>query len=173
MWEALRRLDVLEVDSPESGFQQLAQLDDILGIVTVDLEIEHIHIRESLEEHSLAFHYRLTGEGADVAKSKDSGPVAHYRHQVATCRVLEGIVRILRDLQAGVRDSRRIGEAEILLGTAGLTGCDLDLPWALSKVIVERLLLGHGHTCLRQVETVVGETRERRATNASTPRCFA
>ena len=48
--EAVGRADVLEVDSADGWLEKLAELDDVVGILRADLEVEHIEIRELLEE---------------------------------------------------------------------------------------------------------------------------
>ena len=65
--EAFRRLDVLKVDTAKCRLEQLADLDDVVGIMTVDLNIEHVDVGKAFEQHGLAFHDGLTGQRADVA----------------------------------------------------------------------------------------------------------
>ena len=74
--EALRRLDVFQIDAAEGGLENLAGADDFIGVLGVELDIEDVDIGEALEQDGLAFHYRLAGEGADVAESEHRGAVA-------------------------------------------------------------------------------------------------
>ena len=101
--EALRRLDVFQVDAAEGGLQKLAGLDDFVGIVGVQFDVEHVDVGKALEQHTLAFHDRLAGQRADVAQSEHRGAVGHHRDQVALGGVLVGVLRVLLDLEAGHR----------------------------------------------------------------------
>ena len=83
MIEALRRLDVFEVDAAEGGLQHLAGADDLVRGRGVQFEIEHVDVGEALEQDALAFHDRLAGEGADIAQSEDRGAVGDDGDQVA------------------------------------------------------------------------------------------
>ena len=47
--EAIRRADVLEVDPADGGFEQLAELDDVIGILRSHLDVEDVDVRELLE----------------------------------------------------------------------------------------------------------------------------
>ena len=120
--EALRRLDVFQVDAAERRFQNLAGADDLVGVRRVELDIEDVDIGEALEQHGFAFHHRLAGESADIAKAEDGGSVGNHSHQVALGGVLVSEAGIALDFQAWYGDARRIGETEIPLCAAGLGG---------------------------------------------------
>ena len=90
--EALRRLDVLEVDAAEGGLEQLAGADDFLRVLGVELDVEHVDVGEALEQNALAFHDRLAGRGADVAQSEHGRAVADHGHQVSLGGVLVDVV---------------------------------------------------------------------------------
>src|SRR5277367_5236321 len=90
--EAFRRLDVFQVDGTEGGFQQLADFDDLVGILTVDFNVEDIHVGKTFEQDSLAFHHGFAGKGTDVAQTEDCSSVAHDRYQIAARCVFESIV---------------------------------------------------------------------------------
>ena len=109
--EALRRLDVFQVDAAEGGLEQLAGLDDLVGILGVELDIEHIDVGEAFEQDAFAFHHRLAGQRADVAESEHRGAVGDHGDQVAFGGVLEGVLRILLDFEAGIGYARGVGEA--------------------------------------------------------------
>ncbi len=47
--EALGRLDVFKIDASECRLQQLANLDDVVGIVAVHFKIEHVHVGKAFE----------------------------------------------------------------------------------------------------------------------------
>ena len=143
--EALRRLDVLEIDAAEGGFQQLADLDNLVGIMGVDFDVEHIHVGEAFKEDSLAFHDGLAGEGADISQAEDGGSVGHHRDQVAACGVFEGVVRVLFDFQAWHGHAGRVGQAQIALRPARLGGGDFNFSRTSAAVVVECLLFRDGH----------------------------
>ena len=109
--EALRRLDVFQVDAAEGWLQQLAGLDDLVRILGVQLDVEDIDAGESLEQDTFAFHDRLTGLCADVAESKNGSAIGDDRDQVALVGVLECVLRILLDFEAGNRNAWGVGEA--------------------------------------------------------------
>ena len=47
--EAVRRLDIFQIDATECGLEQLAHFDDFVGVVGVELNVEHIDIGEAFE----------------------------------------------------------------------------------------------------------------------------
>ena len=120
--EALRRLDVFQVDAAEGRLQNLAGADDLLRIFGVQLDIEHVDIGEALEEDRLAFHHRLAGQRADIAQAEHGGAVGDHADQVALGGVFVGEAGVALDFQAGNGDARRVGQAEIALRAAGLGG---------------------------------------------------
>ena len=77
--KTFRRLDVFQVDAAEGRLEQLAGADDLLRILCGDLDIEHVDVREPLEQHRLAFHHRLAGQRPDIAQTEDSSSVGDYR----------------------------------------------------------------------------------------------
>src|SRR5208282_3310521 len=149
--EALRSLDVFEVDTAEGRLQKLAYLDDIVGIVAADLDIKDIYVGETFEEDGLALHDGLAGEGPDVAQPENGGSVGHHGDQVPAARVLEGVLRILLNRQAWYSDARRIGQAQIPLRPARFCGCDLNFSWARQRMVIECLLFGECHDFLLEV----------------------
>ena len=48
--EAVRGADVLEVDAADRRLEQLAELDDVVGILRSDLDVEDVDVGELLEE---------------------------------------------------------------------------------------------------------------------------
>ena len=59
--EALGRLDVLEVDAAERGLEAGDALDELVGVLLVDLDVEDVDVGEPLEEDGLSFHDGLAG----------------------------------------------------------------------------------------------------------------
>ena len=73
--EAFRRLDVLEVDAAEGGFQGGHDVDQLFLVELGQLEVEDVDAGELLEQHALAFHHRLGGERADGAQPSTAVPL--------------------------------------------------------------------------------------------------
>ena len=92
--EAVGGFDVLKVNAAERGLEQLAELDDLFGILAVDFDVENIDVGKALEEHGFAFHHGLAREGSDVAQAEHRGAIAQHCDQVAAARVLKGVLRI-------------------------------------------------------------------------------
>ena len=67
--EALRSLDVLQVDAAEGGGYAFHGLAELLGVFLVDLNVEHVDAAVNLEQQSLALHDGLAAHGANVAQS--------------------------------------------------------------------------------------------------------
>ena len=88
--EAIRRLDVLEIDAAERGAEIAHAIDELVDVLGVDLEVDRIDVGEALEEDRLAFHHRLRGERAEIAEAENSGAVGDDGDHVAACRVVEG-----------------------------------------------------------------------------------
>ncbi len=143
--EALRRLDVLQVDPPESRLEQLHHANELVGILGVDFEIEHVDVGEPLEQDALAFHHRLARLGADVAESQHGRPVADHGDKIGPRRVAAHQPWVRLDFAASPGDARRVGQAQIELRGARLRRPNGDLPRLRELVVVERLLFTVRH----------------------------
>jgi len=141
--KAIGRANVFEIDSTDGGLEQLTELDDVVGILRSHLEIEHVEISELLEEICLALHHGLGGQRADVAEPEHCGPIAYNRDEIALRRVLVGVVGVRLDLEAGHRNSRRVGECEVALIVEWLGRYYRDLPGASGCVVVEGIFTLH------------------------------
>ncbi len=141
--ETIGSADVFEVDSPDGGLEELAELDHVVRIFGANLQIEHVEIRELLEEIRLALHHGLGGQRADVAEAQDRRAVADYRDEVALSRVLVGVLGGLLDLEAWDRDSGRVGEPEIALIVEWLGRYYRDLSGTAGCVVVEGIFTLH------------------------------
>ena len=67
--EAVRPLDILEVDASEGGSEGCDYIHKLLRILLVYLYIEYVYIGESLEEHSLALHHGLRCKRSPVSQT--------------------------------------------------------------------------------------------------------
>ncbi len=102
--EALRRLDVLEIDATERRLERGDDLDELVRIALVDLDVEDIDAGELLEQHGLAFHDRLRRQRADRAEPEHGGAVGDHADQIAARGVAE---RLRRDRRRSRRTPRR------------------------------------------------------------------
>ena len=48
--EAVGSLDVFEIDAAKRRFQQLAELDDLFGVVTIHFDVEDVDVGKTLEQ---------------------------------------------------------------------------------------------------------------------------
>ena len=85
--KALRCLDVLEVDAAEGRLQAGDDIDQLVGIVLGDLDIEDIDAGELLKQHRFAFHHRLGRERPDVAEPEHGGAVGDDPDQITAVGV--------------------------------------------------------------------------------------
>ena len=138
--EALRGLDVLQIDAAEGRLQPGDGLDQCLRVALVDLDVEHVDVGELLEQHRLAFHHRLAGQAADGPKTQHGGAVGDDRDQVGAGGVERSVERVCGDLLAGRGHPRRVGQGEIALIGQGLGRLDLQLPGPGVAVVLERAL---------------------------------
>ena len=88
--EALRRLDVLQVDAAPALAEEADAVDELVRVLGGDLEIDGIDVGEALEQHRLAFHHRLGGERAAVAEAEDRGAVGDDGDEIALGGVVVG-----------------------------------------------------------------------------------
>ena len=143
--EAVGGADVFEVDPADGRFKQSTEPDHVLRLLRADLEIEHVDIRERLEEDPLALHDRFARQGTDVPEAEHRRPVGDDGHQVAFRRIGVCVPRSGRDLAARLRHPRRIGEGQVSLILEGLGRGDLDLPGATLRVVIQGLLTADRH----------------------------
>ena len=105
------------------------------------LDVEDVDVGKALEENALAFHDRLAGECADVAKAEDSGAVAKHGDEVALGRVLVGVFGVLLDRETGRSNARGVGQREIVGGHAALGRDDLYFTCSTLCVIFEGVVV--------------------------------
>jgi hypothetical protein len=154
--KTLRRLDVFEVDAAERGLERGDHLDQLVGIELVQLDVEHVDAGELLEQAALAFHHRLAGERADVAQAQHRGAIRDHADEVAPRGVFGREFGLGFDREAGVGDTRRVGEREVSPVRQRLGRRDADLAAHRAAVVFkcgvaqrgfgrgEVLLLTHG-----------------------------
>jgi hypothetical protein len=136
--ETLGRLDVFEVHAAQRRLERGDDLDQLVGVVLGELDVEHVDAGELLEQAALAFHHRLAGERADVAQAQHRGAVGDHADQVAARGVFVRQRRVFLDREAGVGDTGRIGERQVALVRQRLGRRDRDLAAARRAVVFER-----------------------------------
>ena len=136
--EALRRLDVLEVDGAEGRFQRRHHVDEAGGIGGIHLDIEHVDAGEFLEQDRLAFHHRLGGKRPDIAQAEHRGAVGDHADQVAAHGVDVRGQRVGGDFLAGGGDAGGIGQGEVALAGHALGRLDLELSRPWQAVVIKR-----------------------------------
>ncbi|MPM42593.1 hypothetical protein SDC9_89259 [bioreactor metagenome] len=136
--EAVGCLDVFQIDAAEGGLHRRDDFHQLVRVLLVELDVEHIDARELLEQHALAFHDGLARQRADVAQAQHGRAVGDHAHQIATGGVAEGGGRVLHDLLAGGRHAGRIGQRQIVLVDHLLGGRHRDLAWLGELVVFER-----------------------------------
>ena len=153
--EAVRRLDVLQVDAAEARAQIAHAVDDGFRVGRIHQDVDGVDVGEALEQRALALHHRLGRHGAEVAEPQDRGAVGDHRHQVALVGVVVGEVRILGDRQHRHGHARRVGQRQVALGGQRLGRRDLELAGLALAVEQQRFLLrearsseldGHGRS---------------------------
>src|SRR5262249_28433027 len=147
--EALRRLDVLEVDAAEGRLEARDDVDELVRVALVHLDVEDVDPGELLEEHALAFHHRLRRQWPDRAEPQHRGPVRDDGHEVAAGGQIAGLRRIGGDRVARQRHARGVRQRKVGLVHQALGGGDGDLAWYRKLVIFESNfteLVVHGHT---------------------------
>ena len=136
--EALRCLDILEVDAAESRLQARDDFHQLVRIPLVDFNVEYVDAGELLEQHRLALHHRLARQRPDRTQAKHRRAVGDDADQVAARRVAARRGRIVDNFLAGRGDTGRIGKRQITLVEQALGGNNRDFSGCRQAVIVER-----------------------------------
>ena len=138
--ETVGRANVLEVDPADRRLEELAELDDVVGILRTHLEIEHVEVGELLEEIPFAFHHGLAGDRPDVAEAEHRGAVGDDGDEVALGRVRVREIVVALDLETRLGHARRVGERQVPLVGQRLGRHDGDLARPTGRMVVERVL---------------------------------
>ncbi len=145
--EALRRLDVLEIDAAEGGLQRCHGVDEAGDVRLGHLDVEDVDVGELLEEHRLALHHRLGGQRPDVAQPQHSRAVGDDAHEIGAGRVFRHQQGIRMDGLGHRRNAWRIGQRHVALVAQRLGGANFQLSRLRFGMVDERARLqvaGHG-----------------------------
>ena len=66
--EAFRRLEVFQIDAAEGRLERCNHRDDMIDVMRLDLDVEHVDAGELLEQDRLALHDGLASQRPDIAK---------------------------------------------------------------------------------------------------------
>ena len=113
-FEASRSCDILKIDPAKARCQQLDRTHDFCRVFGIQADRHSIYVGEGLEEQSLAFHYRQSGGGTDVAQAKHGRTVSDHSHQVALDGVTIDICGIAVYLLAGLSHPGGVGHRQLL-----------------------------------------------------------
>ena len=118
--KALGRLDIFQVDAAEGDGDATHCVDKGLRAFGLDFDVEYVDAGEALEQHTLAFHYRLGGQRAEVTETENRGTVGNNCHQVALAGVAVCQLRITRNFTHGFSHTRAVGQSQITSSGSGL-----------------------------------------------------
>ena len=113
--EALRCLDVLQVDTTECRSNTLNCFAEFLRVFLCQFDIENVDAAINLEKQSLAFHNWLSAHGANVAKTEHGSTVTNYCYQVTLVSILVCVIWVLLNLEARECYAWRVSKAQVCL----------------------------------------------------------
>ena len=152
--EALRRLDVFQIDPAERRLHGGNHVDQFVRVIFGQLDIEHVDPGEFLEQATLAFHDRLGGQRADVTQTKHGSTVGNHTDQIGPRRIFSGSGRVFNDRITRRSNTRRIGQRKITLvgQTFGRTNRNFAGGWpamvfkcGFAQILFHEISLGIGH----------------------------
>ena len=118
--------DILQIYAAEAAGQQTNGVDDLVHILGANAERDGIHIAETLEEGTLAFHNRHACFRTDVAQTQNSGAVCDNSHQIAAAGQVIALGNILLNFQTGLCNTRGIRQRKVICGFQRCTEGYLD-----------------------------------------------
>src|SRR5207249_5867534 len=138
--EAFRLRDVLEVHATERRGDELDRLDDFLRVLRREGDRERVDAAEVLEQQGLALHHRQSGFGPDVPQAEDACAVRDDGDLIPFVRQGPNLARVRGDVEAGLRDPRRVPDREIVEAAHRDAWHDLDLS-LIVRVVLRGLFL--------------------------------
>jgi hypothetical protein len=135
--EALRRLDVFEIDAAEGRLQRGDGVDQLVRVALVDFESKTSMLANFLNSTPLPSMTGLAASGP-MAQAEDGRAVGDDADQIGARGQRAGFGRIGDDFLAGKCNARRVGQRQIVLVGQLLDRGDRDLARLGLAVIVER-----------------------------------
>ena len=111
--KAFRRLDVFQIDAAKGRAQIAHSIDESVGVFGIHAKIHGIDIGKALEQSGLAFHHRLRCQRAQIAKPEHRRAIGNHRDEITLGCIVIGKARVAMDMEARLRDTWRIGQAQI------------------------------------------------------------
>ena len=101
--------DILQIDAAEGRADVADDLDEGVGVLGGDLNVEGVEVGEAFEQDRLSLHHRFGGESAEIAQAEDGRSIGDHADEVALGGVVVGGGRIVRDGQNRRGHAGRIG----------------------------------------------------------------
>ena len=125
--EALRRLDVFEVDATERRGHDLDGFTEAVHVFGVEFEVDTVDIGEALEQHRLAFHHGLGGQRPEIAQPQHGCAVGNDRHGVGLGGIVVGAIFVFGDAETRVGNAGRVGQRKVSLCRQRLGSSNFEL----------------------------------------------
>ena len=114
-FKAARGGNIFQIDAAKAAREKGNGVDDLINILAPNAQRNGVHIAERFKEDAFALHHRHAGLRADIAQAQHRRAVCDDGYRIpAACEII-GFIYILLDLQAGLRNTRRVSEGELLL----------------------------------------------------------
>ena len=136
-FKALWRLDVLEVDAPESRRHRFDCSYESVGVGFVDFDIIAVEACEYFEQQSLAFHHGFGCRRPDIAQSEHSRAVGYDGDEIVfVCIFISGLF-VVFDFKTRVGHAGRVGQREVVGMRCGFSCYSFDFSGFGVSVIFE------------------------------------
>ena len=103
-------LDILQVDPPEGGLENLDDFNNFFRVPGIELQVEHIDIGKPLEEDTLSLHNRFRSQGPPVSEAENGRTVGNDGYKVSPGGIGVGIFGMLGYLKNGFGHPGSIGQ---------------------------------------------------------------
>ncbi len=92
--KTFRCFNIFQIDSAKRWRNCFNHTNDLFGIVCVQFDVEHIHISELLEQHTLAFHHRLARQRAAITQTQNRRAIGNDGDQICFRSVFVSGLRV-------------------------------------------------------------------------------
>jgi len=142
-------MDIFEDDAAEGGFQGQDRLDEAFGIRDIQLEIEHVDIRQPFEKDDHSLLDRFGGLRPDVAQIRYGRAIGNDSHQVGARGVAKDCRRVFGNGGRGEDGPGQVGKPQLKRGQTRFGGPQFDFAGAITFVVIEGVL-GSDHKLVSQ-----------------------
>ena len=147
--KTLGKVDVFKDDAAKRGFQSKDCLNEALGIRDIQLEIEHIDIRQPLEKDDHPFLDRLGRFRPHIAQIRHRRAIGNDSQQVGARGVPKDLRRVFGNGRRGKDRPGQIGKAQLQRRQTRFGGPQFNLSGAITFVVIEGIL-GSDHKLVSQ-----------------------